>query len=584
MFSDAVSASAGSSTFSLFESSSRNRSLAELGLAAGAGRGTCFGYLDLTPGRSEVRVSVADTASFSPSSQSRQQSHAQGRHNYFSFQVRDGAHLSVTFAAEKESERDEWVALLRKAIAGSSQTLPLPTLSIPAAAEAATPEPAALSPPNDIGLDSSQQTTHVISSSSGSMKLGVGGSTKNSSLERSLVLTETGMGAGIAAIDFPHKEGFLRKSSTGPGSGGSVSHVGGLLRTTKRRWFRLAGGELRYYEDQDALSRGRLKDTLSLRGAHLKDASGGSGGGGGLADGEACVITVHLLSGRTLRLEAPTAKVAAEWRNAFAETLALLPPPPDGVAGTSSDESSSAVLSARSLSEGMGSTERFAVRRQNIHDRFDPAAPVSIGAASLAKFAVAGSRRSTSMDSGDASGALHGSNGLMRARSATVSAADGLGGGGSKSAEADLASSPRARSLLRSTSQSMGSPGSRVGEAVGSIGSKHKQHHLALLQAHQQGAPPPHASPMGSPLGGSSSAKSFSLLAGESSSPLNTPAGAGGTGSALGATNKSMATMEMLRGCLQQNFLLRTLADLTPLIDSMRERVCVPGEIVIWQG
>ena len=47
---------------------------------------------------------------------------------------------------------------------------------------------------------------------------------------------------------------------------------------------------------------------------------------------------------------------------------------------------------------------------------------------------------------------------------------------------------------------------------------------------------------------------------------------------------KSPKTIESIRLCLLQHFLMKSLSDLTPVLDALVEVVALPGDIIIWQG
>lgn len=52
---------------------------------------------------------------------------------------------------------------------------------------------------------------------------------------------------------------------------------------------------------------------------------------------------------------------------------------------------------------------------------------------------------------------------------------------------------------------------------------------------------------------------------------------------APGTTIKNADTVELLKECLSQNFLVKRLPDLIPLIDLMEERIAVPGEHFVFK-
>lgn len=68
-----------------------------------------------------------------------------------------------------------------------------------------------------------------------------------------------------ATVDFPHKQGFLKKTSSGSSTFG--------LKSIKKRWFRLEAGELRYYEDEDVRA-SKLKGARSPSCSFCPDPNG----------------------------------------------------------------------------------------------------------------------------------------------------------------------------------------------------------------------------------------------------------------------------------------------------------------------
>jgi hypothetical protein len=82
------------------------------------------------------------------------------------------------------------------------------------------------------------------------------------------------------------------------------------IKSIKKRYFRLEGGELRYYEDED-IRPSKLKDTLDLKQAKVLLEN-------------STFLTLSLHNGRNMRLEAPSPKLALEWKDALTETISLL--------------------------------------------------------------------------------------------------------------------------------------------------------------------------------------------------------------------------------------------------------------------
>ena len=110
----------------------------------------------------------------------------------------------------------------------------------------------------------------------------------------------------ISAAELPTKVGMLKKHAIG-------SFMG--VKTIKTRWFRLEGGELRYYADQD-MRPSKLKGTINLYGSVLLDTS------------ETTEKEIHLQLARDssgapslLVMEASTPKEAKEWHFALKETI-----------------------------------------------------------------------------------------------------------------------------------------------------------------------------------------------------------------------------------------------------------------------
>jgi len=104
-------------------------------------------------------------------------------------------------------------------------------------------------------------------------------------------------------VILPSKDGELKKLS-----------VGGLMGIKKvtKRWFRLEGGELRYYTEERRRP-SSLKRCLSLASAILLD------------DPEPAVISIKFeASDEVLRMEAASEKLAGEWKDRIRETLIML--------------------------------------------------------------------------------------------------------------------------------------------------------------------------------------------------------------------------------------------------------------------
>jgi CRP-like cAMP-binding protein len=399
------------------------------------------------------------------------------------FQVRDGDSV-IMFGADTEAERDAWVDVIRAAINGVSHFLPLSHLELP---------------PGAIALSADNMS-------------GAGVSSKQSSR------VDTRRSVIPAAVDFPNKAGYLKKSSQGKGTF--------AISVVKKRWFRLAAGELRYYEDEDE-SATKLKECIHLAGAQVLPVTGS-------------IVQLQFSGARSMKLEAATPKIAAEWKDAFAETIVLLGNMPAAVA-------TSAVAKP--------------ARRLNIHDSDVDRAAAS-GSSAWGAFGGAGGTSNASSASpasnGPPSGSRRGRSATTIGISPTSSSAKqqspfGKPGGDSSDSEEDAAPVPT---------------GSFWGRM--SISSSSKQ------------SPTPAAA---SPSIKQRSASTTTLVPGAATAAsseyrpkfMHVKASAG-------STTKSIETIELLKECLQQNFLIKRLPDVMPLIELMEEHTVIPGEVIIWQG
>jgi cGMP-dependent protein kinase len=112
-----------------------------------------------------------------------------------------------------------------------------------------------------------------------------------------------------STMELPRKIGKLKKYA-----------VGGLLgvKTIKQRWFRLDGGELRYYASED-MRPSKLKGTIILRGAKLIPTPD-----------DPTQILLQLPKpkaekvAKRLQMEAESPHLAKEWRDSLQETLLAL--------------------------------------------------------------------------------------------------------------------------------------------------------------------------------------------------------------------------------------------------------------------
>lgn len=427
-------------------------------------KSTCFGYLDLHP-TSEVKKQLLNNKPLARAKAgavpvSSYTDPKQGNKKYM-FLVKDND-ATIHFATDTEQERDDWVEVIKEAIKGTTHFLPISGLELP---------------PGALG-----DNVDANSATFGS----AGVSSKNNGARRSVI---------PAAVDFPNKAGYLKKSSQGKGTF--------AISVVKKRWFRLAAGELRYYEDEDE-SATKLKECIHLGGAQILAVPTGPS--------MPALVHVQFTGGRSMKLEAPTPKIANEWRDAFAETILLLGNMP-----------TPATTAAQKPT-----------RRLNVHDFVPSDTPAGGGGGG-----GGGSLSSTSQSPLPANG--------RRARAATT-----IGSPNSTSS----------RKADNSDSDEDAPPPS--GSFWGRMTSSSKT------------SPPP-------PLG--SKARSMSTMslspAGADGVPVHIPKFAQ---KHLSATHKSAESNDLLKECLQQNFLVKRLPDLQPLIDLMEDRVAVPGEVVIWQG
>lgn len=220
---------------------------------------------------------------------------------------------------------------------------------------------------------------------------------------------------------------------------------------------------------------------------------------------------------RSMKLEAPTQKIANEWRDAFAETIML--------------------LAQTAPTQG---TQK-PIRRLNVHD-FAPTTPAASANTNNASFLSTNSTNTSPV--APANG--------RRARAATTisspgSAAAALKGSKSQDSDSDEDAPVSTQSFwgrmsISSKSSPVPSPKPRSMSSVNlhtsaAGASTHTEVHIPkFAQKH------------------------------------------------LSPTHKSIETSELLKECLQQNFLVKRLPDLMPLVELMCEHVAVPGEVVIWQG
>mmetsp|Transcript_10782 Transcript_10782/g.16396 ORF Transcript_10782/g.16396 Transcript_10782/m.16396 type:complete len:1178 (-) Transcript_10782:165-3698(-) len=174
----------------------------------------------------------------------------------FCFRVRDGG-TTLIFSASSDAERNEWVFLIQEAIRGVVHTLNTQGSSSAAA--------------TDIRIPS--KTRRVLACDS---------------------------------VELPKKTGMLKKKSIEGKKFG--------FKNVKSRWFRLEGGELRYYGEK-SMRPSSLKKTISLKGCTMPTENKENDGDN---------ITVTLPDGNSLLMIANSADSAREWRTAISDTIMIL--------------------------------------------------------------------------------------------------------------------------------------------------------------------------------------------------------------------------------------------------------------------
>ena len=227
--------------FKLLFSESLHASTSEQAFLASNYRKSCLGYINITQ-KSDVSIKYEKSPlSFSAGSIQR-----------FGFQIKENEDIVLTLFAEEEIERRLWMEVINEAIHGTVHELEGKALVIPSF---------------------STQNYGPLS--------------ENSSLSSS-------------AIDFPHKQGFLKKTSTGKTLG---------IKSVKKRYFRLEAGELRYYEDED-IKPSKLHGVFSFDGARL------------ILDNNLSSVMINIqFQERIMKLEAETPKIAQEWRDVIQSTI-----------------------------------------------------------------------------------------------------------------------------------------------------------------------------------------------------------------------------------------------------------------------
>ena len=104
-------------------------------------------------------------------------------------------------------------------------------------------------------------------------------------------------------VEMPRKTGMMKKKSIEGKAFG--------IKNTKTRWFRLEGGELRYYSDE-SMRPSKLKKSINLKGCKVpKDVRDNT-------------ITLELTDGNNLFMEASNNIEALEWHHAIKETISIV--------------------------------------------------------------------------------------------------------------------------------------------------------------------------------------------------------------------------------------------------------------------
>lgn len=171
----------------------------------------------------------------------------------YCFRVKEGNTVMI-LSATSQTERDEWVFLIQEAIRG---------------------------------------VVHSVTASAGTV------ADKRPNKRSSTKFA-------FSSVEFPRKEGVLKKKSIEGKKFG--------FKNIKTRWFKLEGGELRYYADE-SMRPSSLKGTVSLRGCSLPTTPEAN---------DDTNITVQRPDGHELLMIAASAEVANEWRSVLATSIGLL--------------------------------------------------------------------------------------------------------------------------------------------------------------------------------------------------------------------------------------------------------------------
>jgi len=192
----------------------------------------------------------------------------------FSFSIKD-KEMSGIFSATSEKERDDWMHVIKAGISGVRQMLDFRSRS------------------SSIHEDPKKMAIAKSSLREPSMTAPPPGSPAPSSMSSR---------GGSEAVDMPRKLGALKKRAMGGTLG---------FKTVKTRYFKLDGGELCYFADED-MRPSKLKGHIILKNAKIIPSSDNK------------LIVLELEDGAVLQMEAPTPKVAQEWIDVFRITIGHL--------------------------------------------------------------------------------------------------------------------------------------------------------------------------------------------------------------------------------------------------------------------
>lgn len=209
----------------------------------------------------------------------------------FCFQVKEHD-TNLILAAETEEDRESWMSILREAVSGKMHILKNCKVII--------------DPYNDEDYYSSLTTSNSPNSSPMHNNkidtfLSMSTSTKSNRKKGGSLLGAT---ISNTAIDYPRKIGYLKKMSTRTKAFG--------MKSIKKRWFRLEGGKLMYYDDE-RMNISNLKGTIDLKGAEIVPEPD-----------NLFIFGLKIKNGKFMKFEAVTMKIALEWKDLLSETITLL--------------------------------------------------------------------------------------------------------------------------------------------------------------------------------------------------------------------------------------------------------------------